>query len=182
LDAVNVVSRYTEAVFVFLDTAKYRLPAKQIWQDKPVWVIGSKNAPQTITAMMAVDESESAYDNALSMKQKVGELRTSEMTRATKNTNLTGGGMAKKGDYFSVITTGDSSNTIVGNSRENVLAMTLGVLLKDADYLAIYYDNDKFNESDVVKLQDEIIANHPYLSVEIFYGGQTAYPLIMTAE
>ncbi|MDR2063736.1 MAG: DAK2 domain-containing protein [Candidatus Nomurabacteria bacterium] len=182
-EAVSLVGKYVDFVFVFMKARRgCALSPILSATNKPVWVVGIKNAPQAIFAIESLDATESFDENVLLAQRTIRNLRTGEIAFATKNTKLAKGGLARNGDFFSTINVGNSLSSIVGESWETVFGMTLDVVLKDASYLAVYYDGKQCDEVRALKLQERVMANHPLLEVEIFHGGQTSSSIIMVAE
>jgi DAK2 domain fusion protein YloV len=189
LNALKIVGKYTEKVFVFLDTGRTGISAEQICQSAgdSVFVIDSPGAAQTISAMTALDESESATDNTIAFQTTIKRVRLAEITRADTKTKLENGTLVQKGDNIGVINMRGSSFTIVDDSRgdlKKVITMALDAILENASCLTVYHNQpdiaDSIIEEYVEKLRQKLAKRRPGINVDFIYSGQTDRSLTLT--
>ena len=156
------------------------LTAKQVkpLTKKTIEIIPTETIPQGVAALLAFDYDANLKTNINLMKQAVENVKTIEITRAVRSTQI-GGLKIKKKQIISLL---DSELIAVGNNAAEVLMDTLNKInLGNNEILTIYYGLDTTlaeAEKTAVTIRDK----YPKLQVEIIRGSQPHYNYIVSVE
>ena len=156
------------------------LTAKQVkpLTKKTIEIIPTETIPQGVAALLAFDYDANLKTNTNLMKQAVENVKTIEITRAVRSTQI-GGLKIKKKQIISLL---DSELIAVGNNATEVLMDTLNKInLGNNEILTIYYGLDTTlaeAEKTAVTIRDK----YPKLQVEIIRGSQPHYNYIVSVE
>jgi uncharacterized protein len=156
--------------------------AKQLGKEKPprqVTVVPAKNMPQGIAALTVFDPLAEDLDNLKkAMESQVNEVQAGEVTQAVRTAEVDGISV-RHGDFIGLR---NGKLVICGNSLHEV---SLDLLKKmDAakgSLITIYYGNF-VAEAAAQDFAESVRGEYPDLDVELAYGGQPYYHLIISVE
>ena len=152
--------------------------AKDLTEDKNVYVIPSKTVPQGIAALIGYVPGSSAEDNFAVMCDETNNVKSGEVTYAVRDTTIDDK-VIKSGDYMGI---GDSGILAVDKDlKKTVLDMLDNMVDKNSELISIYYGED-IDESEAELLSQEITAKYPKCDVELQSGGQPIYYYILSVE
>jgi DAK2 domain fusion protein YloV len=156
------------------------LTAKQVkpLTKKMVEIIPTETLPQGIAALLAFDYDANLETNTNLMKQAINNVKTIEVTRAVRSTQI-GGLKIKKKQIISLL---DNELITVGNDAIEVVMDTLNKLnLEVTEILTIYYGADTAL-AEAEKTAVTIREKYPKIQVEIIRGSQPHYNYIISVE
>ena len=156
------------------------LTAKQVkpLTKKMVEIIPTETIPQGIAALLAFDYDANLETNTTLMKQAIENVKTIEVTRAVRSTQI-GGLKIKKKQIISLL---DNELITVGNNAVEVVMDTLNKIdLDENEILTIYYGADTAL-AEAEKTAVTIREKYPKLQVEIIRGSQPHYNYIISVE
>ncbi len=146
--------------------------------DKTVVVLPSKTMPQGVSAMIAMDPSATAEENAAAMTEAIGRVHTAQLTYAARDSEFDGHHI-KAGDYLalledSLVATGHDTITLI-----NAVAAALSQF--SPEFVTIFTGVDVSAET-----ADEVLRRLtqalPSAEVSVIDGGQPVYYLMISAE
>ena len=156
------------------------LTAKQVkpLTKKMVEIIPTETIPQGVAALLAFDYDANLETNTNLMKQAIENVKTIEVTRAVRATQL-GGLKIRKKQIISLL---DNELITVGNNAIEVVMDTLNKLnLEENEILTLYYGSDT-PLAEAEKAAITIREKYPKLQVEIIRGSQPHYNYIISVE
>jgi hypothetical protein len=156
------------------------LTAKQVkpLTKKMVEIIPTETIPQGVAALLAFDYDANLETNTNLMKQAIENVKTIEVTRAVRSTQL-GGLKIRKKQIISLL---DNELITVGNNAIEVVMDTLNKLnLEENEILTLYYGSDT-PLAEAEKTATTIREKYSKLQVEIIRGSQPHYNYIISVE
>lgn len=146
--------------------------------DKNIEVVPTETVPQGIAALLAFDYEANLATNMQIMEKAISTVRSIEITRAVRSTQL-GNLKIKKKQPIGFL---DGALVAVGDTNVDVLNQTLSKLdLDKAEVVTIYYGADtKMAEAE--QISNDIKEQHPHLQIEVVLGGQPHYNYIISIE
>ena len=145
--------------------------AKNLTEDKEVYVVPSKNIPQGIAAMISFVSGRSAAENAESMEEEMQLIKSGQVTYAVRDTNMDGKDI-KQGDFMGLT---DKTIVSVGSDLQGTAKELIESLLdEDSELVSLYYGSDATKEQ-AEQLAEDIESTHEDVEVEVQYGGQPVY-------
>ena len=166
---------------IILPNNKNIIPAAGQVQEltkKTIHVIPAETIPQGIAALLAFDYEANFDTNTQLMDKALENVRTVEITRAVRATQI-GRLKIKKKQAIGFL---DGDLVAVGDSPAEVLDQTLKkVSLKKAEVVTIYCGADT-QRMEADELAREIKEKHPHLQMEVVQGGQPHYNFIVSIE
>lgn len=145
---------------------------------KSIYVIPAETIPQGIAALLAFDYEANFDTNTQLMQKALENVRTIEITRAVRSTQV-GRLKIKKKQAIGFL---DGDLVAVADSPADVLNQTLNkVNLKRAEVITIYCGADT-ERTEADELASEIKEKHPHLQMEVVQGGQLHYNYIVSIE
>ena len=156
------------------------LTAKQVkaLTKKTIEIIPTETIPQGVAALLAFDYDANLETNTNLMKQAIENVKTIEITRAVRSTQI-GGLKIRKKQIISLL---DNELITVGNNAIEVLMDTLNkISLEENEILTIYYGSDT-TLAEAEKAAVTIREKYPKLQVEIIRGSQPHYNYIISVE
>lgn len=152
--------------------------AKDLTEDKNVYVIPSKTVPQGIAALIGYVPGNSAQKNEAGMTEELSNIKSGEVTYAVRDTKIDDKEI-KEGDYMGI---GDSGILSVDKDlNKTVLDMLAAMTDKSSELISIYY-GEEIKEEDAQALADTISKEYKKCDVELAYGGQPIYYYIVSVE
>jgi uncharacterized protein len=180
-DILQIVEQAPSDKIILLPNNKnIILTAKQVkpLTKKMVEIIPTETIPQGIAALLAFDYDANLETNTNLMKQAIGNVKTIEVTRAVRSTQL-GGLKIRKKQIISLL---DNELITVGNNAIEVVMDTLNKInLEENEILTIYYGADT-TSAEAEKTAVTIREKYPKLQVEIIHGSQPHYNYIISVE
>ena len=170
-----------ENVFIFPNNKNIILTANQardITEDCKVFVIPTKTIPQGISAVIAFVPEKSPENNAADMAESASAVKSCEITYAVRDTQIDGVKISS-GDIMAI---GDDGILAVGPSIHEVVIESLKKLVDDESELISIYNGQDFPEEETELLASDVEELWPDTEVEVNYGGQPVYYLILSVE
>jgi DAK2 domain fusion protein YloV len=141
-------------------------------------VVPTKTIPQGIAAMLAFNAQADLDANAGSMAAAARNVRTAEITVATRSVEVNGV-QVKDGQPIGLL---DDALTASGESIEDVVWKMLEQMQAAERELATMYYGAGVSANDASALADAIRARYANLEIEVVEGGQPHYPFIFSLE
>jgi len=145
---------------------------------KTIKVVPTKTVPEGVAALLAFDYEADLETNAQLMEEAKSAVRSIEVTRAVRSTQLNGQKI-KKNQTIGFL---NGDLLAVGDTPASVLNETLAKLdLDEAEVITIYYGADT-EPAEAEQISSTICQQHPQLQVEVVKGGQPHYNYIVSVE
>ncbi len=175
--AESVVS---DKVIILPNNKNIVLTAKQVQSltAKSIEVVPTETIPQGIAALLAFDYEADLETNTQIMGKAKSAVKSIEITRAVRSTQLNGLKITKK----QAIGLLDGELLAAGDNTIDVLKKMLAKLdLNKTEIITIYYGADtELAEAEQVSVA--IREQHPQLQTEVVRGGQPHYNYIVSIE
>ena len=176
----TVESVASDKVIILPNNKNIVLTANQVQSltTKTIKVVPTETVPQGVAALLAFDYEADLEINTGLMEAAKSAVKSVEVTRASKDSQLNGLKIKKK----QAIGLLDGDLLTVGDTPTGVLNETLTKLdLDEAEVITIYYGADtEQTEAEAVSLT--IRQQHPELQIEVVKGGQPHYNFIVSVE
>lgn len=178
-DFVNAIENGSCEQYIILPNNKnIILAAEQVRKllgASTVSFVPSTNLAQGLAALLHFDSTRSLEENTVIMTKEAKEITSGSVTVAVRD-SVVGGMQVKKGDYLGIIN--DKIVCVAGSLSE-----ALKTMLNDGEYelISMYY-GEGLNEEDAHGLAEELEAMNEDWEVEVFYGGQPLYPVLLAME
>lgn len=144
----------------------------------PVRVVATRNAAEGVAALLALDPSLDAAENATPMLEAARAVQTLQVTEAVRDARV-GGRKVKKGQ--TIVLDPDDGLVAVGNDRDRALLAGLDTLHPGFELVTLYYgDGADLAEAEAVSRL--VAAWRPDVEVEVVHGGQPHYRYLVAAE
>lgn len=146
----------------------------------PVGIVPSKTIQQGLTAMLAFNPEASVDANVEAMTDELGSVKSGEVTRATRDTEINGVEI-HKGNFIGIV-----DGTIVVDDVDPIaatVAMTEKMLDEDSEIVTVMYGSDA-TEEEAQAVVDRLEAAHEDddCEFEIHDGGQPVYNFLISVE
>lgn len=152
--------------------------AKNLTEDKEVYVVPSKKYSAGIAAMISFVSGRSAAENAESMEEEMQLIKSGQVTYAVRDTNMDGKDI-KQGDFMGLT---DKTIVSVGSDLQGTAKELIESLLdEDSELVSLYYGSDATKEQ-AEQLAEDIESTHEDVEVEVQYGGQPVYSYFISVE
>jgi DAK2 domain fusion protein YloV len=178
LQAVEAVP--SDEVIILPNNKNIVLTAQQVQSltNKSIKVVPVETIPQGVAALLAVNYQSSIETNSRLMAKAKSTVKTIEITRATRSTNLDGLDI-KKNQAIGLL---DGKLSAAGDESSDVISDLLTKIdLAEAELITIYYGADT-EEAEAEDVSARISKQHPQLQVEVVNGGQPHYDYIIGIE
>jgi DAK2 domain fusion protein YloV len=180
-DLLQAVEQVGAAKIIILPNNKnVVMTAEQVQSltQKRIDVIPTRTIPQGIAALLAMDFEADFETNAMIMRRAKSTVKTIEITRAARSTQL-GGLSIKKKQTIGFL---DGDLVAVGNSTLIILDEVLERLnLEEAEIITIYYGAD-IESSEAEEAGRKLREQHNHIQVEVVRGGQPHYDYLVSVE
>jgi DAK2 domain fusion protein YloV len=145
---------------------------------KQIIVVPTRTIPQGIAAMLAFNDQRDLAANALAMEAAARQVKTGEVTTATRSVEFNGIKVAE-GQIIGLL---NDELTTAGESVEGAVWALLDQMgVSDLEIVTLYYGNG-VTADQADGLADAIRRRHAQLEVEVVDGGQPHYDYILSAE
>ena len=181
-DMLNAIEKvHAENIFIFPNNKNVVLAANQaagLCEDKNIIVLATANAPQGISAMIAIDSTMTLEDNKNNMLEAVSNVKSGQVTYAVRDTSIDGKAI-HEGDIMGI---GDKGLVSVGNDISDVtFDLIKDAVDEDSELISIYYGADVKKE-DAEAFAARVEESFPDCDVQNYYGGQPIYYYIVSVE
>ncbi len=170
----------SDKVIILPNNKNIILTAEQVkpLTKKLVEIIPCETIPQGVAALLSFDYEADMQTNVQKMKQSLGSVKTIEICRAVRATQINGLKIKKK----QIISLLDNELVTAGNNTIDVLLSTLAKInLKKNEILTLYYGADT-PHTEAEKAAATLREKYPHLQVEIIKGNQPHYNFIVSIE
>ena len=170
-----------EIVFVLPNNGNIIMAAQQcipLAEGKQVVVLPTKTVPQGISALMVMDLEASQEDNVAAMTEAIGNVHTSEITYAARDSDFDGFAI-KQGDYLAL-----TEHQLFGTDTDlDALLRRLAQAdaQQSAEFINIFYGED-VTEEDAQKALELFTECCPNAEITLLSGGQPVYYYMISAE
>jgi len=145
---------------------------------KTVKVIPTKTVPQGVAALLAYDYEADFDANVKMMEKARNAVRTIEITRAIRNTNI-GDLRIKKNQAIGLL---DTDLVAVADTALDVLNKVLERIdLAESEVVTVYYGQG-IEKAEAENISKGIQEKYPDLQIEVVKGGQPHYEYIISIE
>lgn len=170
----------SDKVIILPNNKNIILTAQQVkpLTKKMVEIVPTETIPQGVAALLAFDYESNMQTNAEKMKQAINSVKTIEICRAVRSTQVNGLKIKRK----QIISLLDNELITAGNNAIDVLFSTLAKInLKKNEILTLYFGADtKLTEAE--DAANAIRNKYSHLQVEIIKGNQPHYNYIVSIE
>jgi DAK2 domain fusion protein YloV len=170
----------SDKVIILPNNKNIILTAEQVkpLTKKTIEIIPTETIPQGVAALLAFDYEADMQTNADLMKRAYNTVKTIEICRAVRSTQISGLKIKRK----QIISLLDNELVTVGDNAIDVLLNTLSkVNLKKNEILTLYYGADT-QPAEAEKSANAIRNKYSHLQVEIIKGNQPHYNYIVSIE
>ncbi len=178
LKAVELV--VSDKVIILPNNKNIVLTANQVpsLTTKVIKVVPTETIPQGVATLLAFDYEADLETNSQLMEKAKSTVRSVEVTRAVRSTQLNGLKIKKK----QAIGLLDGELIAVADDTTGVLNEVLARLdLDKAEVITIYHGADT-KPAEAEQVSATICQQHPQLQVEVVNGGQPHYNFIVSVE
>ena len=152
--------------------------ARDLVTDCNVYVVPTKTVPQGIASVVNFVPGKDPETNFEDMTEELANIKSGEVTYAIRDTTIDGTEI-KSGDIMGI---GDEGILAVGADVEHVVLHMLDKMIdEDSELVSLYY-GEKYSEEDASALAEMIEEKYPDIEVEVNYGGQPLYYVILSVE
>jgi len=180
-DLLQAVESVASDKVIILPNNKNIVPTANQVKDlteKIIEVVPTKTIPQGVAALLAFDYEADLETNTQLMERAKSAVKSIEITRAIRSTQL-GGLSIKKKQAIGFL---DGDLVAVGDNTSDVLNEVLAKLdLGEAEVVTIYYGADT-KPTEAEQVSAAIREQRPQLQVEVVRGGQPHYNYIVSVE
>ena len=179
LKAIDAVP--AEIVYVLPNNKNIIMAAEQaipLCETKQVIVIGTRNIPQGISAMLIFDPDGEPEDNTEAMKDAINSVRSGQVTYAARNSDFDGKKI-KKDEYLALF-----ESRLCANSKkmdDAIKKLVREMTRSDCSFANIIY-GESMTEEDAERVQAMFLKERPDLECTIINGGQPVYYFILSTE
>lgn len=178
----NIEEINAENIIIFPNNKNIIMSAKQACDltDKNAMVVETRSIPESFTAMLEFDESESIEENVENMDDVIADMHTAEVSISIRDTSVNNVEI-KKDDFIGIL---DGKIVVSTSNIEETLKLALEKAIEedeDISLVTLYYgeEADKKKAKDLVK---KLSKDHKDIDVELIYGGQPVYYYQATLE
>ena len=181
-DMLNAIEQvHAKNVFIFPNNSNIILTAnqaKELVEDKNIYVIPTKTVPQGITAIINFAPEASAQDNETLMLEEVNRVKSGQVTYAVRDTMIDDKEI-HEGDIMGIA---DEGIITVGSDIQTVVKEMLAELVdEDSSLVSLYYGVEVL-EDVAMAFAKEIEVLYPHLDIDMQMGGQPIYYYLLGIE
>lgn len=180
-DFVNAIeSLPAEHIFLLPNNSNIILAAQQAAElsGRNVTVIGSKNIPQGLAAVLAFREEQPAEMNAQAMSEAVLQVRSGQVTNAVRDTSIDGISI-HEGDYIGIM---EKTIVTASASLQETCRELLARMLEDGGELVTVLTGEQAEPAETAELTAWAKETFPDAEFEVHTGGQPLYPYLIAVE
>ncbi len=148
---------------------------KKLLGESNVSFVPTTNLAQGLAALLYFDSTKSMEENTAKMTVRCREINSGAVTTAVRD-SVVNGITVHKGEYLGIL---NDKIVCAGQDIKDVLSQ----MLADGDYelVSMYYGSDITAQA-AEELKDYVGTVNEDWEVEMFYGGQPLYPLLLAME
>ena len=181
-DMLNAIEKvHAKSIFILPNNKNIILAANQardLVEDKQIFVIPTKTIPQGITAVINFTPDKSMEDNAADMTEEITRVKTGQITYAIRDTVIDGIEIHKD----DIIGLGDKGILADGKDLGQVAYDTVRAMVdEDSELIGVYYGAD-VTEEQAQELAERLGEDFPEIDVEVNAGTQPIYYYILSVE
>jgi hypothetical protein len=180
-DLLQAVESVASDKVIILPNNRNIVPAAnqvQSLTEKSIAIVPTETIPQGVAALLAFDYEAELEANTQLMNKARSQVKTIEVTRAVRSTQLNGLSIRKK----QAIGLLDGELLAAGNNTIDILNKMLTKLdLTKTEVVTIYYGADT-ELAEAEQISVSVREQHPHLQVEVVRGGQPHYNYIISIE
>ncbi len=178
LEAVESVA--SDKVIILPNNKNIVLTAEQVQSltEKSVEIVATETIPQGVAALLALDYEADLETNSRIMRQAISEVKTVEITRAVRSTQINDIKVKRKQAIGLV----DGDLVAVGNDPAEVLRDAIARLNMDDKEIVTVYFGANTDQAEAERASSMISEGYPQLQVEVVRGGQPHYDYIVSVE
>lgn len=175
IDGVNAAE-----ILVLPNNPNVVLAARQVAQmtDRPVCVVATRNAAEGFAALLALDPTLNAADNATSMTAAGRAIQTLSVTTAVRNATI-GGVKVREGQ--TIVLDPDDGLVAVDDDPAGAVLAAVGALAPGYELITLYY-GESTDLATAEGLARRIGTVATGVEVEVVHGGQPHYHFLISAE
>ena len=169
-----------ENIIVFPNNKNIILAAQQAKNltEKNVYVIPTKHVTQSLSCMIAFDESLSAGEMEDTMNEIIENVKSAQLTYSVRDT-VVDGREIKKGDILGII---EGKITFTGADTKGVLIDVLGDMANgDGGVITVFYGED-ISDTEIEPVEQMLNDKFPSYDIAVYPGGQPVYSYIVSVE
>ncbi len=178
LDAVKAID--ADEIVLLPNNPNVVMAARQVatMAGRPVSVVPTRNAAEGFAALLALDPTKDAADNADPMTEAGRAIQTLAVTEAVRDATI-GGKKVKRGQTIAL----DPDDGLVagGKDRDRVVLQAVRALKPGFELVTVYY-GDGSDLAEAEAIARKIGAAVPGIEVEVVHGGQPHYRYLISAE
>ena len=178
LEAINSVA--ADEVLILPNNPNVVLAARQVahMTDRPVSVVATRNAAEGFAALLAMDPTLKAADNATAMTTAGRAIQTLSVTTAVRHATI-GGVKVREGQ--TIVLDPDDGLVAVDDDVTRAVLTAIGSLAPGYELITVYYgDGTDLKKTEL--LAQQIGEAAPGAEVEVVHGGQPHYHFLISAE
>jgi dihydroxyacetone kinase-like predicted kinase len=175
-----VRSTGARSVLILPNNSNVIMTAEQVQQlagGVEVRVAPSRNLPQGISAMLALDPAADAEANGRRMTEALSRVSAVEVTRAVRDSSANGFRI-RSGEVMAII---DGEIVQTGDDEPAVVEAVLRNHEKAPELITLYWGAQTDEES-AMGLAERLARAFPGTELEVHHGGQEHYPYILSLE
>ncbi|MDD5339580.1 MAG: DAK2 domain-containing protein [Dehalococcoidales bacterium] len=170
----------SENVIILPNNKNIVSTARQVQEltEKKIKVVPTNTIPQGVVALLAFDYEADFKENAELMEKALSTVKTIEVTRSVRATNINGIQIRKRQPIGLL----DDELIAAGDTDIDVIKTILSELdMEKAEVLTIYY-GEGIEASEAETINNSITEMFPNLQVELIKGDQPHYSYIISIE
>ena len=170
----------SNVVFVLPNNKNVIMAAEQCVSltSKRVIVIPTKSIPQGVSALLAIDGSESVEDMIVKMNEAAQGVHTALITTASRS-SVFDGIKIKKGAHLALV---EDTITASGKDAEAVIDSLAVALSGFSPKFITLFTGEDAREAETALLANRITSVSPGVEITVINGGQPVYRYIISAE
>jgi DAK2 domain fusion protein YloV len=180
-DLINAVrAARAEKVVLLPNNGNVILTAEQVnglVDDVEVGVVPTRNLPQGISALLALEPESGLAANCARMTGAIEHVHALEVTRAVRDSAANGHGI-KAGDALGIL---DDEITEVGADERGVIEAVLRAVEPSPELVTVYRGGD-VTSTDADELVVGLRSDFPGIEFELHDGGQEHYSYVLSLE
>ena len=178
LDAVK--STQADELLILPNNPNVTLAAKQVasMTDRPVHIVPTRNCAEGVAALLRLDPTKSAAENAEAMTAAARGILSLQVTEAVRDATVSGR-KVKKGQ--TMVLDPDDGLLALDNDANRAVMSAFGRLHGGFEIVEVYYGAEATLE-DAEELASRIHEVAPGAEVEVLHGGQPHYRYLISAE
>jgi uncharacterized protein len=178
LEAVRSIA--AREVLVLPNNPNVVLAARQVAElaGRPVAVVATRNAAEGFAALLALDPTLGAADNASQMTEAGRAVQTLSVTAAVRDATI-GGRAVRAGQW--IVLEPDDGLVAVDDDPEAAVLTAIAALKPGFELVTLYYGADG-DLASTEELARRIRVVAPQAEIEVVHGGQPHYRYLLSAE